>query len=106
MGAAPGPESHYAVCSGQAAAETHDPFARPLYEHYPARAEPLTVSSIKQPQLDLRSWLRNLGTYWMKAPGRDPLWWPMRKEQAVASLMAPSQQVQACLAGDGVSRPE
>jgi len=54
----------------------------------PARAEPLPVQSIKQPQLDLHSRLHNLGTYRVKAPGRDPLWWPRRKEQAVTPLMA------------------
>ena len=60
----------------------------PPPEHNPARAEPLALQSIKQPQLDLHSRLHNLGTYRVKAPGRDPLWWPRRKEQAVAPLMA------------------
>ena len=54
----------------------------------PTRAEPLAFQSIMQPQLDLHSRLHNLGTYRVKAPGRDPLWWPRRKEQAVAPLMA------------------
>ena len=49
---------------------------------------PLPVQSIKQPQLDLHSRLHNLGTYRVKAPGRDPLWRPRRKEQAAAPLMA------------------
>jgi hypothetical protein len=52
------------------------------------RAEPLAVQNIKQPQLDLHSRLHNLGTYRVKAPGRDPLWRPRRKEQAMAPLMA------------------
>jgi hypothetical protein len=60
----------------------------PPHEYNPARAEPLALQSIKQPQLDLHSRLHNLGTYRVKAPGRDPLWWPRRKEQAVAPLMA------------------
>jgi len=48
----------------------------------PARAEPLAVQSIKQPQLDLHSRLHNPGTYRVKAPGRSPLTRPGRKEQA------------------------
>jgi hypothetical protein len=51
------------------------------------RAEPLPVQSIKQPQLDLHSRLHNLGTYRVKAPSRDPLWWPRRKEQVMTPLM-------------------
>ena len=47
-----------------------------------ARAEPLPVQSIKQPQLDLHSRLHNPGTYRVKAPGRSPLSRPGRKEQA------------------------
>ena len=48
----------------------------------PARAEPLPLQSIKQPQLDLHSRLHNPGTYRVKAPGRSPLSRPGRKEQA------------------------
>jgi len=47
----------------------------------PARAEPLPAQSIKQPQLDLHSRLHNLGTYRVKAPGRDPRTGAPRKEQ-------------------------
>ena len=39
------------------------------------------VQSIKQPQLDLHSRLHKPGTYRVKAPGRDPLYRPGRKEQ-------------------------
>jgi hypothetical protein len=84
----PGPKSYSAVHSGQAAAERMILWPGPPHEHNPARAEPLPVQSIKQPQLDLHSRLHNPGTYRMKAPDRDPLWWPRRKEQAVAPLMA------------------
>jgi hypothetical protein len=54
----------------------------------PTRAAPSRVQSIKQPQLDLHSRLHNLGTYRVKAPGRDPLWRPGWKEQAMPPLMA------------------
>ena len=47
----------------------------------PARAEPLPVQSIKQPQLDLHSRLHNPGTYRVKAQAVPPSR-PGRKEQA------------------------
>ena len=86
--ASPGLRSYYAVRSGQAAAKRMILWPAPSTRAQPARAEPLPVQSIKQPQLDLHSRLHNLGTYRVKAPGRDPLWQPRRKEQAVAALMA------------------
>jgi hypothetical protein len=74
--ASPGPRSYSAVHSGRAAAKrmilwpgpstrAANPTGCPL-----ARAEPLPVQSMKQPQLDLRSRLHNLGTYRVKAPGQ------------------------------------
>jgi hypothetical protein len=54
----------------------------------PARAEPLAVQSIKQPQLDLHSRLHNPGTYRVKAPSRSPLLWPGRKERQMTPITA------------------
>src|ERR1700680_2221574 len=87
-GASPELRSYSAVRSGQAAAERMILWPAPSTRAQPTRAEPLAFQSIMQPQLDLHSRLHNLGTYRVKAPGRDPLWWPRRKEQAVAPLMA------------------
>jgi hypothetical protein len=80
-GTSPGPESYYAVRSGQAAAKRMILWPGPSTRAQPARAEPLPVQSIKQPQLDLHSRLHNPGTYRVKAPGRDPLY-PAGAEEA------------------------
>ena len=71
--ASPGPRSYSAVRSGQAAAKRMILWPAPSTRAQPARAEPLPVQSIKQPQLDLHSRLHNPGTYRVKAPGRYPL---------------------------------
>jgi len=86
--APPGPTSYSAVRCGQAASERMILWPGPSTRAQPARAEPLPVQSIKKPQLDLHSRLHNLGTYRVKAPGRDPLRRPGRKEQAMTPLVA------------------
>ena len=78
----PGHGSYSAVRSGQAAANRMILWPAPSTRAQPARAEPLPVQSIKQPQLDLHSRLHNPGTYRVKALGRSPLSRPRRKEQA------------------------
>lgn len=87
-GTSPGPESYYAVRSGQAAAKRVILWPAPSIRAQPARAEPLPVQSIKQPQLDLHSRLHNPGTYRVKAPGRSPSGGRGGRSRQMTPLMA------------------
>ena len=97
----PGPRSYYAVRSGQAAANRMILWPAPSTRAHPARAEPLAVQSIKQPQLDLHSRLHKPSTFRVKAPGRSPLTRPGRKDHQMTPTTAghPASTVLSLLVG-------